>query len=47
MTHTLHRTGDQAGLQEDYVMLVLFAKGINEEGADEKMRGIWDLLSKY
>ena len=47
MTHTLHRRGDEAGLQEDYVMLVLFAKGINEEGAEEKMSGIWDLFSKY
>jgi len=47
MTHTLHRKGEEAGLQEDYVMLVLFAKGINEEGAEEKMSGIWDLFSKY
>lgn len=28
-------------------MLVLSAKGINEEGAEEKMSEIWDLLSKF
>ena len=47
MTHTLHRRGDQKSLCEDYVMLVLPAKGVNEEGAQQKLEQIWDLLSKY
>lgn len=38
MTHTLHRRGSEASLEKDYVLLCMSAKGINEEGSDEKMR---------
>lgn len=47
MTHTLHRRGDHRSLCEDYVMLILPAKGVNEEGAQQKMEQIWDLLSQH
>jgi hypothetical protein len=47
MTHTLHRTGSKEDLREDYVMLVMQARGVNREGAEEKMGQIWELFSHY
>jgi hypothetical protein len=47
MTHTLHRSGDLENLREDYVMLIMPARGINEDGAQEKMQQIWDILGEY
>jgi hypothetical protein len=47
MTHTLHRRGDINGLGEDYVMLVLAARGVNFDGSQEKMRQIWEIISHY
>jgi hypothetical protein len=38
MTHTLHRRGAEKSLEKDYVLLCMAAKGINEEGSEEKMR---------
>ena len=38
MTHTLHRRGSEESLSKDYVLLCMAAKGINEEGSEEKMR---------
>ncbi|MFX0198703.1 MAG: hypothetical protein ACFFCW_21485 [Candidatus Hodarchaeota archaeon] len=47
MTHTLHRRGDIDSLREDYVILILQAKGVNREGGEEKIRQVWDVLSHY
>jgi hypothetical protein len=47
MTHTLHRRGDQKSLSEDYVMLIMPAKGINEDDAQEKLHQIWELLESH
>lgn len=47
MTHTLHRKGDGESLSEDYVMLVLPARGVNLEGSEEKLREIWGVIGKY
>jgi len=47
MTHTLHRMGDIESLREDYVMLIMPAKGVNFDGSEEKMRQIWDIISHY
>ena len=47
MTHTLHRMGDAESLCEDYVLLVLPARGINLEGSEEKMKQIWEVVSHY
>ena len=47
MTHTLHRRGDEKGLSEDYVMLIMPAKGINEDDAQEKLHRIWELLASH
>jgi hypothetical protein len=38
MTHTLHRRGSRESLDKDYVLLCMAAKGINEDGSEEKMR---------
>jgi len=38
MTHTLHRRGSEESLDKDYVLLCMAAKGINEDGSEEKMR---------
>ncbi len=47
MTHTLHRMGNTDSLCEDYVLLVLPARGINLEGSEEKMKQIWEVISHY
>ena len=47
MTHTLHRRGDNASLSEDYVMLIMPARGVNFDGSEEKMRQIWEVISSY
>ena len=47
MTHTLHRRGNKQDLREDYVMLIMFSKGINEDGAQEKFKQMWSILEKH
>lgn len=37
MTHTLHRQGTIENLSDDYVVLAMSAKGINEEGSAVKL----------
>jgi hypothetical protein len=39
--------GDRDSLCEDYVLLVLPARGINLEGSEEKMKQIWEVISHY
>jgi len=38
MTHTLHRKGTADNLSDDYVLLCIPAKGINEDGSGAKMQ---------
>jgi len=47
MTHTLHRRGDLESLSEDYVLLIMASRDVNLEGSEEKMKQIWDLLSRH
>lgn len=47
MTHTLHRRGDEKSLSEDFVMLIMPAKGFNQEGSSEKMKQIYGIISHY
>ncbi|MEW6673665.1 MAG: hypothetical protein AB1427_18370 [Thermodesulfobacteriota bacterium] len=47
MTHTLHRRGTTDDLKEDYVLLIRISRGINQEGSEEKMRQIWEVISHY
>lgn len=44
MTHTLHRRGDRESLENDYVFLCTPAKGVNTEGAAEKLVRILDIV---
>jgi len=39
--------GDTDSLCEDFVLLVLPARGINLEGSEEKMKQIWEVISHY
>lgn len=47
MTHTLHRRGKREDLCEDFVLLIRISRGINQEGSEDKMRRIWEILSRY
>jgi len=47
MTHTLHRRGDFSSLQEDYVVLVMAAQGVNVQGSEPKFQKLWDICSRY
>jgi hypothetical protein len=47
MTHTLHRRGDEISLSEDYVLLVMPARGYNLEGSSEKMKKVFEIISHY
>jgi hypothetical protein len=47
MTHTLHRRGTKESLNRDYVFLCMAAKGINEDGADDKMRKFLRIVIKH
>ena len=38
MTHTLHRKGTKKDLKEDYVILAMFAAGINDNYDDSRQR---------
>ena len=40
MTHSLHRKGIKKDLKEDYVVLTMFAAGINEHYDDSRQRFI-------
>ena len=46
MTHTLHRRGTKESLSKDYVLFCMAAKGLNEDGADEKMREFLRIVLK-
>jgi len=47
MTHTLHRSGAAEELREDYVILILPARGVNHKGSGEILRQIWEVVSRY
>ena len=47
MTHTLHRTGDVASLEEDFPMLTHVARGHNDIGAGERLRQMAEIARKY
>ncbi|TXT53802.1 MAG: hypothetical protein BAJALOKI2v1_860016 [Promethearchaeota archaeon] len=48
MTHSLHRTGTQESLKEDYVILAMLASGYNDKAPDarDKMLKIADIMKK-
>ena len=47
MTHTLHRQGSEESLNKDYIFLCMAAKGINEDGSDEKMREFLRIMMRH
>ena len=47
MTHTLHRTGTPESLSEDYPMLAIRAKGLNDEGNNWRLLKILEIASRY
>ncbi len=49
MTHSLHRTGKVENLKEDYVILAMLAKGVNNEYPDsrEKLLKIAEIMNRY
>ncbi len=47
MTHTLHRQGTYEELKEDFVVLVMSAKGFNDPGAAPKLGEALKIISKY
>jgi hypothetical protein len=44
MTHSLHRVGDTCNLREDFVFLCTPSKGINNNGAAQKLIRILDII---
>lgn len=47
MTHTLHRQGTVENLNDDYVILAMSAKGINEERSAEKLREVLRITLRH
>ncbi len=47
MTNTLHRFGAPETLQDDYIVFAMAARGVNEEGAPEKLRDFLRLALKH
>ncbi len=47
MTHTLHRRGNTESLSEDFIALMIPARGFNSDGAEEKLRGIWGVIANH
>ncbi|MFX1324134.1 MAG: hypothetical protein ACFE8N_04200 [Promethearchaeota archaeon] len=49
MTHTLHRKGKEHDLKEDYVILAMVARGINDGNEDsrQKLIRIGEIMNKH
>ena len=47
MTHTLHRRGTPENLTNDYVVLAMSAKGINEKDSANKMRQFMQIVQRH
>jgi hypothetical protein len=47
MTHTLHRTGAEHSLSEDFVVLMMPSKDINHEGSAPKLRRFFELAVEH
>ncbi|MGI6604559.1 MAG: hypothetical protein GX062_06585 [Firmicutes bacterium] len=47
MTHTNHRYGTPEDLSNDYIVLIMPAKGINNQNAASKLRRLFDVLMAY
>lgn len=47
MTHTLHRVGTAENLSDDYIMVTLPSKGINDAGSDPKLQEILRIALRH
>ncbi len=47
MTHSLHRIGSRESIENDYVVLFVPSRGINDSGSGEKARIFLELLKKH
>lgn len=47
MTNTLHRVGEPASFRDDFVIFAIPARGINHQGAAEKLRAFLELALKH
>jgi len=47
MTHSLHRRGTIEDLREDYVLMIKYSRDVKIEGAEDKMRQAWEIISHY
>jgi len=47
MTHSLHRIGTRESLENDYVVLFVPSRGINDRGSGKKARIFLELLKKH
>ena len=47
MTHTLHRTGELASLEKDYVIMSMAAQKINDKGAKNKIKKALKIMAKH
>ncbi len=47
VTHTLHRRGNVESLSDDYVILVMSAKGINDKGSAEKLKRALEIAARH
>ncbi len=47
MTNTLHRFGKPESLKDDFIVFIMASKGINDEGAPEKVRAFLQAAVKF
>ncbi len=47
MSHSLHRQGSPADLQEDWVVLAIAAEGVNKDGAASRLRRFLELAIRH
>ncbi len=47
MTNTLHRYGDAASFEDDYIIFAIPCKGKNDEGATERLEAFLSICAKH
>jgi len=47
LTHTHHRRGNKASLEEDYILLAMTSRGYNDCGTSTKLKQILEICAKY
>src|SRR5262252_2672867 len=47
MTNTLHRSGNEASFNDDFIVFAIPARGVNDANAVEKQRKFLEIARKY